>query len=483
MSDERRKVMANTFTFLNADLSVRFRQPTGEKRAIEGVDEPNLLRSMFPYHEVPKITFDPAPEVPLDPPDEIFMSCTTFRDGQQARTPYTVQQIVDLYDMESRLSGPNGVIRQSEFFLYTEKDRDTVARVLALGRRYPEVTSWIRANKNDLKLVKDVGLKETGILTSSSDYHIFKKLGLDRKKAADMYLGVVREAVEAGIKPRCHLEDLTRADIYGFIVPFVQALMQIQEDSGVPVKVRLCDTMGWAVPYPGASLPRSVAKLVHVLVHECGVPKAQLGWHGHNDFHKTLINASTAWLYGCADANGTLLGIGERTGNTPIEGLCVEYAMLMGTPNGMDLRVITEIAEYYRKEIKEEIPIRTPLVGDEFNTTAAGIHVDGLMKDPEIYNIFDTERLLNRPVGVKINDKSGAAGVAYWVNQHLGLAGDERLDKKHPAIMSIATWVEMQYRQGRTTAVASEEMIEQIHEHLPEYVGRGALSPSAAISS
>jgi citrate (Re)-synthase len=475
--------MTKTFEVLNVDPSARFRQPTRAKRAIEQVDAPNLLRSMFPYHEVPKITFDPAQEVALDPPEEIFITCTTFRDGQQARQPYTVQQIVDLYDMESRLSGPHGVIRQSEFFLYSEKDRDAVAQVLALGRRYPEVTSWIRANKPDLKLVKDLGLRETGILTSSSDYHIFKKLGLDRQQAADVYLGVVREAVEAGIKPRCHLEDLTRADIYGFVVPFVQQLMAIQAQSGVPVKVRLCDTMGWAVPYSGASLPRSVAKLVQVLIRECGVPKAQLEWHGHNDFYKTLINASTAWLYGCAGANGTLLGIGERTGNTPIEGLCVEYAMLMGTPNGMDLRVITEVAEYYRSEIKEGIPIRTPLVGDEFNTTAAGIHVDGMMKDPDIYNIFDTERLLNRPVGVKINDKSGAAGVAYWVNRYLSLGGDEQLDKKHPAIMNIAAWVDAQYRQGRKTAIASEEMRKLISEYLPEYVSRGGPRLAAVLSS
>jgi isopropylmalate/homocitrate/citramalate synthase len=475
--------MTKTFEFLNADSAVHFRQPRRAQQAIQQVDEPNLLRSMFPYHEAPKITFDPAPEVSLDPPDELFITCTSFRDGQQARPPYTVQQIVDLYEMESRLSGPNGVIRQSEFFLYTEKDREAVARVLGLGRRYPEVTSWIRANSNDLKLVKDVGLQETGILTSSSDYHIFKKLGLNRQKAADLYLGMVRAAVEAGIKPRCHLEDLTRADIYGFIVPFVQQLMAIQQDSGIPVKVRLCDTMGWAVPYPGASLPRSVAKLVHVMIHECGVPKAQLEWHGHNDFHKTLINASAAWLYGCAGANGTLLGIGERTGNTPIEGLCVEYAMLMGTPNGMDLRVITEIAEYYRQEISEEIPIRAPLVGDECNTTAAGIHVDGMMKDPEIYNIFDTEALLNRPVGVKINDKSGAAGVAYWVNHYLGLSGEVQLDKKHPAIMNIAASVDAQYRQGRTTAIASEEMIALIHEYLPEYVGRDRRGLAAAIPS
>src|SRR5918995_2516425 len=108
--------MTKTFEFLNADSAVHFRQPRRAQQAIQQVEEPNLLRSMFTYHEVPKITFDPAPEVVLDPPEEIFITCTTFRDGQQARTPYTVQQIVDLYDLEARLSGPHGVIRQCEFF-------------------------------------------------------------------------------------------------------------------------------------------------------------------------------------------------------------------------------------------------------------------------------------------------------------------------------------------------------------------------------
>jgi citrate (Re)-synthase len=178
-----------------------------------------------------------------------------------------------------------------------------------------------------------------------------------------------------------------------------------------------------------------------------------------------------------------LLGIGERTGNTPIEGLCVEYAMLMGTPNGMELSVITEIAEYYRREINEDIPLRYPLIGEEFNTTAAGIHVDGMMKDPEIYNIFDTEALLHRPVGVKINDKSGAAGIAYWVNQYLKLPADRQLDKKNPAVLKLAAWVDAQYRQGRSTAIAFEEMVVQIVQHFPDYVERAQPRISAAVSA
>lgn len=86
-------------------------------------------------------------------------------------------------------------------------------------------------------------------------------------------------------------------------------------------------------------------------------------------------------------------------------------------------------------------------------------------------------------MGVKFNDKSGAAGVAYWMNQYLSLAGGEQLDKKHPAVVEIAAWVEAQYLQGRTTAIASEEMIELIHERLPECASPGGRSFSPGMPS
>lgn len=446
-----------------------YRQPTGKKLPLEHVDKPNLLRSIFPYSEVPTIPFDPAPEVPMNPPDDIWITCTTFRDGQQARPPYGVHQILDLYEMMARLGGPNGVIRQSEFFLYSQKDREAIEKCQALGYKYPEVTGWIRAEKKDLKLVKEIGLEETGILTSASDYHIFLKLNKTREAAMKDYLNLVREAIEAGIKPRCHLEDLTRADIYGFIVPYVQELMEISRDSGVPVKIRLCDTMGFGIPFPGAALPRSVPKLVNVMIEECGVPKDQLEWHGHNDFHKVHINGVTAWLYGCAALNGTLLGFGERTGNPPIEGACLEYASLTGSTNGMDLSVITEIADYFVNKIGVNVSANYPFVGSEFNVTSAGIHVDGLIKNEEIYNIFDTAKILNRPLGVAINDKAGIAGIAYWVNSYLNLQGEDKIDKRHPGIQRINDWVNFQYKELRTTSISNDEVLQQAKLHLPKY--------------
>ncbi|MFZ2447588.1 MAG: cache domain-containing protein [Syntrophobacteraceae bacterium] len=438
------------------------------KKNVLDVDEPNLMRDIYPYEEVPRIDFDHM-MLPIDPAEEMFITDTTFRDGQQARPPYTVKQIETIFQLLHRLSGPNGVIRQSEFFLYTDKDRQALEACLAKGYAYPQITGWIRAVERDLDLVADLGLKETGILTSVSDYHIFLKLKLDRKGALEKYLNIARTAVERGITPRCHFEDVTRADIHGFCVPLAVELMRLREESGVDVKIRLCDTLGFGVTYPGSALPRSVPKLVRAFIDDAGVPGHLLEWHGHNDFHKVLVNTATAWLYGCGGANGTLLGFGERTGNAPIEGLIFEYVGLKGDLNGVDTTAITDIVEYFKSELGYKVPPNYPFAGEEFNATRAGIHADGLVKNEEIYNVFDTGKLLNRPISIIVTDKSGVASIAYWVNQRLRLDGERRLDKRHPGILRIHKRVMNEYEKGRNTSISNEELERWARRYLPEY--------------
>ncbi len=434
--------------------------------AVRDVDEPVFYRRLFPYTEIPRVEFD-GKSVPMEAPRDIWITDTTFRDGQQARPPYTVRQIVDIYTMLHELDGGAGLIRQAEFFLYSRQDKEAVRACIEKGYRYPEVTGWIRARKEDFNLVREMGLRETGILTSCSDYHIFLKLNWTRREAAENYLGVVRAALEAGVTPRCHLEDITRADFHGFVVPFVRELMRLADESGIPIKIRACDTLGYGVPQPEATLPRSVPRIMHGLRHDAGVPAERLEWHGHNDFHKVLINAVSAWLYGCAAANGTILGFGERTGNPPIEGLVMEYLSLRGRPGGVDTTVITKIARYFQDELGVQIPPNYPFVGLDFNTTRAGIHADGVLKHEEIYNPFDTAKILKRPVRVSIADKAGVAGIAYWVDSYLGLEGDRRIDKREPGLMKIKKWVDAQYAGQRTTSISDEEMLHMARLHLP----------------
>jgi|UniRef100_A0A7C3WHM8 isopropylmalate/homocitrate/citramalate synthase len=431
------------------------------------VDEPNLMRDIFPYTEIGRIDFDYKFVMP-QPPEQMLITDTTFRDGQQARPPYTVKQIVDIFEMLHRLGGPKGIIRQSEFFLYSSKDKEAVERCRARGYPYPEVTGWIRANPADLNLVKDMGLLETGILTSVSDYHIFLKLNWNRRRALEEYLAIVKAALEHGIVPRCHFEDITRADIYGFCIPFALELMKLREESGIDVKIRLCDTMGFGVPYPGAALPRSVPRLIRAMIEDAGVPGHLLEWHGHNDFHKGFINGVTAWLYGCGAVNGTLLGFGERTGNTPIEALVIEYISLRGTTDGIDTTVITDIAEYFERELHYRIPPNFPFVGKSFNATSAGIHADGILKNEEIYNPFDTAKILKRPLTITITDKSGKAGIVHWVNTTLNLTGDKQVDKMHPGVIKIHKRIMEWYEAGRCTSISNEEMESLARKYLPE---------------
>ncbi|MBQ7789201.1 MAG: 2-isopropylmalate synthase [Clostridia bacterium] len=433
------------------------------KYQLQDVKEPNLYRDIYSYDQVPKIPFNHR-RVPIGMPEEIWITDTTLRDGQQSREPYSVQEIVDIYKYLSKLSGPNGIIRQTEFFIYSEKDRRAVEKCQELGLRFPEITTWIRANKEDFKLVRDMGIKETGILVSSSDYHIFKKLKKTRKEALDLYLSAVADAFEAGIRPRCHLEDITRADFYGFVVPFVNELQKMSQDAKIPVKIRACDTMGYGVPYTEVALPRSVPGIIYGLQHYSDVPSEMLEWHGHNDFYKAVSNATTAWLYGASAVNCSLLGIGERTGNIPLEAMVFEYASLRGTLDGMDTTIITEIAEYFKKQLHYDIPPMTPFVGSSFNLTRAGIHADGMLKDEEIYNIFNTQKILNRKAGVMISNTSGLAGIAYWINNHYGLSGENAVNKQDALVLALKSWIDEQYDNGRQTAFSDGELEEKIKE-------------------
>ena len=437
-----------------------------EKQATK-VEEPNYFKEIFPYSEIPKVVLN-SEQVPMLIPEDIWITDTTFRDGQQAMDTYSEEQILRIFDYLHKLDNNSGIIRQTEFFLYTEKDRNALRKCQSRGYKFPEITSWIRANKEDFKLVKEMEITETGMLMSCSDYHIFKKLNKTREQAMEMYLSLVEEALENGIVPRCHLEDITRADFFGFVVPFAQKLMELSKKANMKVKIRVCDTLGLGLPYAGASLPRSVQQLIHGLRKYAGVPSEWLEWHGHNDFYNVVTNSTTAWLHGCASINTSLFGIGERTGNCPLEAMIIEYGQIKGNVKDMNLQLITEIGRYFEGEFKYSIPPRTPFVGSEFNVTRAGIHADGILKDEEIYNIFDTDKILGRPIVVSVNEHSGLAGIAAWINTYFRLKGQEKIDKKDERIHHIKQWVDEQYKNGRNTVMKNSELENLAVQVIPE---------------
>ena len=431
---------------------------------------PNLYKDVFPYSEIPRIKFNNI-QLPMDIPDDIWITDTTFRDGQQSMSAMTVEQMVKIFDYLHELDNGSGIIRQTEFFLYSEKDREAVKECMKKGYEFPQITSWIRANIEDFNLVKEMEIKETGILMSCSDYHIFHKLNMSRMEAMKSYLAIAEAALENGIIPRCHFEDITRSDFFGFVAPLAKNLMELSDKYNMPVKIRACDTLGVGSPYIGVEMPRSVPAIIHGLRYYCNVPSSSIEWHGHNDFNSVVVNSTTSWLYGGASVNATLFGIGERTGNCPLESMLFEYAQIKGNTKSMNLKVISELADYFESALGYLVPARTPFVGDEFNVTRAGIHADGMLKNKEIYNSFDTEKFLGRLPSVAVNSYSGLAGIAAWINNYLKLNGDKKIDKNDKKLMPIKKWMDEEYMNGRTASISDIELKELVFSFIPDLLG------------
>jgi len=431
------------------------------------VEKPQLYKDMFPFKGAPKAIFDGV-VINTNTPDHLWISDTTFRDGQQSREPYSVEQITNLFKLLHDLSGKKGKVNYTEFFPYTKKDREAIKKCMDLGYEFPRITGWMRSSKADLEYIKELKLEETGILASVSDYHIFYKFkGKSRSQVVQNYLDVTEEVLKSGIAVRLHLEDVTRADIFGTVVPLVKKAMKLAEKYSLPVKIRCPDTLGVGLPWPEAALPRGIPKLFWLFNKALGVPSEWLEFHGQNDFHLGVSNAMSAWLYGASLNNCTLLGIGERAGNIPLEAMIFIYSMIKGSFDGINTKVLRYITEYYEKELGYRLPYYYPIIGKNFNVTRAGIHADGLLKNPEMYLPFDTEELLDIPPRVMISEHSGLAGIAFWMNSFFRLKGDEKIIKDDPALKYIQDEVVKQYQEGRVTAMLDEEVATLVKRYMP----------------
>jgi len=350
-----------------------------------GNEDLSLFRSVYPFNLPPRIVVDDSFKY-LNP-DIITVTDTTLRDGQQGWRNLTVDESLRIYKVLTEIGGRGSII-STELFLYTHKDREVARRIKEYGYKYPKPIAWIRATYEDLRLVLDVGLDEAVILTSISDYHIYYKFRVSRERAMEKYLAVVEEALKRGIVVRCTLEDATRADVNKNIIPFINRLTRLSERYGIPVKVKIADTLGVGLPFPHVPPPRGIPALIREIIERTGISGEWIEFHGHNDLGLVVANHLAAWLYGAGMSNCTLFGIGERAGNCPLEVMLIHYVGIKGSTNDVNLKAIIKAANVIRS-LGFRIPEFYPLVGENAFRTKAGIHVDGLLKNPEVYLPFN----------------------------------------------------------------------------------------------
>jgi isopropylmalate/homocitrate/citramalate synthase len=419
---------------------------------------PELFPGAFPRDGFPRYEWT---ERPPDLPARAWATETTHRDGQQGGLPLTVEAGIRIYDLMCAFAGDSGAIRQAEFFVYRPADRRILEAALERhgGGAPVEPTTWIRASRRDAELVGDLGVRETGMLASASDYHTFHKFRPGgRRQAAEVYLDAVRAVLDAGLRPRLHLEDATRAP-EEFVLPFVEAVLELCAETGGQVrpKLRVCDTMGLGLPLDEVAAPRSVPRWIRRL-RELGIPGDDLEFHPHNDTHLVVANCLAAIRAGCAVVNGTLLGTGERTGNAPLEGVLLHAVGmgLLGPEAGTslpDFRVLNELAALYA-ELGRPVPPTYPLYGRDAHRTRAGIHADGLNKFWWMYAPFDVPTLIGRPLEVSLTRDSGLAGLIFLIRGHTG----RDLPKDDPELLRVHATLMEQWDAGRQTAVEWEEV-------------------------
>jgi isopropylmalate/homocitrate/citramalate synthase len=424
-------------------------------RDLEGV----FYRDLYPFIDVPRIgrVADRFIEENLS---KIYLTDTTLRDGQQGWRPFTVEECERIYEL---LVDIGKAIRSTEVFLYTDKDREAVKRLLDYGYEYPKIIGWIRATYSDLQLVIDAHLDEAVILASISDYHIKHKFNAPRDIVLNKYLEVIEKSLSYGIVSRVSLEDITRADVEGVVIPFVKKLLNLSERYKVPIKIKLPDTLGVGLPFYEVQLPRSIPRVVKA-IRDAGVDPENIEFHAHNDLGLAVANQLAAWLYGAAGANCTLLGIGERAGNCPLEVMAVHYAGIKSS-NDINLKALSRITDLFEKMGYRTID-HYPIIGRNAFRTKAGIHVDGLMKNPEVYLPFDPMKVLGKPYSVAITPYSGRAAVVLWIRNYLGYNGISKDDTRVIAIYNEI--IDYFNKINRVEPLTDEEMANFVKKYMPE---------------
>ncbi|MEA3255711.1 MAG: isopropylmalate synthase [Candidatus Altiarchaeota archaeon] len=403
-------------------------------------------------------SYEEMPKIRLPQGQKIKISDSTIRDGSQMPgVVLTRKHRLAVYEYLHEIG-----IEKLECFLFNQRDKDVARTMLDIGYEFPEVTGWARSNRNDIDLVLEMdGIKETGLLMSVSDTHIFDKLGLkSREDAEKKYLDALQYAIDHGLKVRCHLEDLTRADWKEFIPSFVKEIISIDKDA----IIRICDTLGLGLPFPEAELPYGIPKMVQEL-KKLGVKHIET--HTHDDFGMGIANSIAGYWYGADWSNLTFLGIGERAGNSELEKILIFLITRVEGFERYNPEKLTEFARYMEEKARIHVPRNKAIVGENIFAHESGIHTAGIIANPFTYEPFPPELVGGRRK-LMVGDSSGREVVRKKVEEiaerlmHLKV----KIEKNDPRIQEIYNDIHRLYdEEGRRSAISDDEIKKYVEKY------------------
>jgi isopropylmalate/homocitrate/citramalate synthase len=367
------------------------------------------------------------------------------------------QQKFQIYNYLNRIG-----IEKLETFVYNERDRKAIKLMMDQGYEFPEITGWARANPADIDMVLNIdGIEETGVLMSVSDPHIVDKMGLTREAAEEKYLNALQYAVDHGLATRAHIEDMTRADNYGFTFPLIEKIMEIDPDC----TIRVCDTIGFGIPFEGVDEPFGIPLITKYLKDELNVKNIET--HCHDDFGLAVANSIAGYWHGANWSNVTFLGIGERAGNAEMEKLLLFLARRIEGFDKYNLDAIVEFSKFMQEEIGIRIPRNKSVVGNNVFAHESGIHSAGVIKNPFTYEPYPPEIVGGKRIFL-IGDSSGIEVLRYKVQETLNdlLEVNIEIDKNDKRLRAIQAEIQKLYNdEKRVSCISDEEIMAYVKKY------------------
>jgi len=403
-------------------------------------------------------SFEDMPKVRLPLGQDVKISDSTIRDGSQMPgIVMTREHKVEIFEYMHKIG-----VEKTETFVYNERDRDACRDMFDRGYEQPEITAWSRANTKDIDIVLKLDdIKEVGILMSVSDSHIFDKMGLkSHDEARKKYCDAIQYAVDHGFKTRCHIEDSTRAD-WDFVTPLIRELVKIDPDT----IIRPCDTLGYGLPWADVGLPYGIPAQVKAL-KDAGAKHVEM--HVHDDFGFSMSNTIAGYWYGADWSSVTFLGIGERAGNVEMEKIMLFICTrLEGCEDQYNMHYFRQFAEWMEKEIGIRVPRNKAVVGRNIFAHESGLHTDGVIKNPFIYEAYPPE-LVGHERQLLVGESSGTAVIRIKIQDALAelMGAEVKVAKDDTRIKQIYDEIQSLYNnEGRRSVISDEELSAYAEEY------------------
>lgn len=333
-------------------------------------------------------------------PRSIIIDDTTLRDGEQsAGVVFSLEEKLAIAQQLSAMGVPELEIGIPAM---GEQEREEIKAIVALNLP-SNLLVWSRMRSDDLKHCLGLGVGMVDLSISASDQHIQHKLKQSRSWVLATIERCVKTAIDAGMQVCVGAEDASRADS-----DFLAQMAETAQKAGAS-RIRFADTVGIMEPFGVLDAIRKLRSVTDMAIE----------MHAHDDLGLATANTLAAAVAGATHVNTTINGLGERAGNAALEEVVVGLKQLYNIDTGIDLRNFSALSHQVATASGDTIGSRKSLIGRDVFSHEAGIHVDGLLKDPNNYQGVDPA-LLGRNHQLVLGKHSGSQGVMY-AYQQLGI--------------------------------------------------------------